>query len=195
MKYIISTICAALLIVCTYQFVKISKLNAEIKIQNEKLNRIKEYFGISLGNDSVSMNENILLRAKNLRDQLDSKTAKINESESQLKSMNTQLLKATSLNRNYSSIMMESQKQKQILKSQIANIQRNLLANESKLRETIQKHQKEITVLKEVVETKIKQADASGYRRGMSERMARRKASIDDRPIQQSPLNDKQNLF
>ena len=132
---------------------------------------------------------------KNLRDQLDSKTAKINESESQLKSMNTQLLKATSLNRNYSSIMMESQKQKQILKSQIANIQRNLLANESKLRETIQKHQKEITVLKEVVETKIKQADASGYRRGMSERMARRKASIDDRPIQQSPLNDKQNLF
>ncbi len=195
MKYIISTICAALLIVCTYQFVKISKLNAEIKIQNEKLNRIKEYFGISLGNDSVSMNENILLRAKNLRDQLDTKTAKINESESQLKSMNTQLLKATSLNRNYSSIMMESQKQKQILKSQIANIQRNLLANESKLRETIQKHQKEITVLKEVVETKIKQADASGYRRGMSERMARRKASFDDRPSQQSPLNDKQNLF
>ena len=81
------------------------------------------------------------------------------------------------------------------MKSQIANIQRDLLANESKLRETIQKHQKEITVLKEVVETKIKQADASGYRRGMSERMARRKASIDDRPIQQSPLNDKKNLF
>ena len=195
MKYFINTICATLLVVCTYQIIKISKLNAEIEIQNEKLNRIKEYFGISLGNDSVSLNENILLRAKNLRDQLDSKTAKINESESQLKSMNTQLLKATSLNRNYSSIMMESQKQKQILKSQIANIQRDLLANESKLRETIQKHQKEITVLKEVVETKIKQADASGYRRGMSERMARRKASFDDRPSQQSPLNDKQNLF
>ena len=195
MKYIFSTICATFLIVCTYQFIKISKLNAEIEIQNEKLNRIKEYFGISLENDSVSMNETILLRAKNLRDQLDTKTAKINESESQLKSMNTQLLKATSLNRNYSSIMMESQKQKQILKSQIANIQRDLLANESKLRETIQKHQKEITVLKEVVETKIKQADASGYRRGMSERMARRKASIDDRSSQKSPLNDNQNLF
>lgn len=183
MKYILYPVSAVLLFVCIFQFRKTNRMSSELEYKSEQLSEISRLFQI----DPENENKSVVEAAQNIKDlqkeEINAKTLHIQELERQMKSMNAQLKKALSLNRNSSSLMIESQKQKKNLEDQIFKLQNELFAKDFKFRKSIANHIQEIKSLQETMKREIKLADSAGYRRGMEQIMTRQ------RPDRKAPSN------
>lgn len=183
MKYILYPVSAVLLFVCIFQFRKTNRMSSELEDKSEQLSEISRLFQI----DPENENKSVVEAAQNIKDlqkeEINTKTLQIQELERQMKSMNAQLKKALSLNRNSSSLMIESQKQKKNLEDQIFKLQNELFAKDFKFRKSIANHIQEIKSLQETMKREIKLADSAGYRRGMEQIMTRQ------RPDRKAPSN------
>ena len=183
MKYILYPVSAVLLFVCIFQFRKTNRMSSELEYKSEQLSEISQLFQI----DPENENKSVVEAAQNIKDlqneEINAKTLQIQELERQMKSMNAQLKKALSLNRNSSSLMIESQKQKKNLEDQIFKLQNELFAKDFKIRKSIANHIQEIKSLQETMTREIKLADSAGYRRGMEQIMTRQ------RPDRKAPSN------
>ena len=183
MKYILYPVSAVLLFVCIFQFRKTNRMSSELEVKSEQLSEISRMFQI----DPENENKSVVEAAQNIKDlqkeEINAKTLQIQELERQMKSMNAQLKKALSLNRNSSSLMIESQKQKKNLEDQIFKLQNELFAKDFKIRKSIANHIQEIKSLQETMKREIKLADSAGYRRGMEQIMTRQ------RPDRKAPSN------
>lgn len=183
MKYILYPVSAVLLFVCIFQFRKTNRMSSELEDKSEQLSEISRLFQI----DPENENKSVVEAAQNIKDlqkeEINTKTLQIQELERQMKSMNAQLKKALSLNRNSSSLMIESQKQKKNLEDQIFKLQNELFAKDFKFRKSIVNHIQEIKSLQETMKREIKLADSAGYRRGMEQIMTRQ------RPDRKAPSN------
>ena len=183
MKYILYPVSAVLLFVCIFQFRKTNRMSSELEDKSEQLSEISRLFQI----DPENENKSVVEAAQNIKDlqkeEINTKTLQIQELERQMKSMNAQLKNALSLNRNSSSLMIESQKQKKNLEDQIFKLQNELFAKDFKFRKSIANHIQEIKSLQETMKREIKLADSAGYRRGMEQIMTRQ------RPDRKAPSN------
>ena len=150
-------------------------MSSELEDKSEQLSEISRLFQI----DPENENKSVVEAAQNIKDlqkeEINTKTLQIQELERQMKSMNAQLKKALSLNRNSSSLMIESQKQKKNLEDQIFKLQNELFAKDFKFRKSIANHIQEIKSLQETMKREIKLADSAGYRRGMEQIMTRQR--------------------